>query len=105
MTIVEFLLARLDEDEATASCITAWVIHPETKLPAYQSIRPRVLAEVKAQRAIVERAQFVDDHGPAVDHVRALDMSTGAAAALRDVLSLLALPYADHEDFDVSWRP
>lgn len=64
----------------------------------------RVLAECAAKRAIVERFKFVDSHGPAVDHVRALDMTTGAQAALLDVLRLLAQAFADHPAFDESWR-
>ncbi len=138
MTIVEFLTARLDDDEAVALAACAHWEHPDSweckrgkALEVYgdRVVREalaspdpldvahvgrgarhialhdpvRVLAEVKAKRQIVERAQFVDDHGPAVDHVRALDMSTGAASALRDVLEFLALPYADHKDFQEAW--
>ncbi len=64
----------------------------------------RALAECRAKRQIIERAEFVDGHGPAVDHVRALDMTTGASGALRDVLVMLASVYADHSDFQEEWR-
>jgi hypothetical protein len=65
----------------------------------------RVLAECAAKRRIIERYQFVTGHGPAVDHVRAMDMTTGATGALQDVLRWLALPYADRPGYREEWRP
>jgi hypothetical protein len=62
-----------------------------------------VLADVEAKRRIIDRYKFVDNHGAAVDHVRALDMSTGARAALLDVVKMLALPYAQHPDYRQEW--
>jgi len=60
----------------------------------------RVFAECKAKRRIVEWAAPVLTNWP------------GAAAGARhvsddglDVLRILALPYADHPDYDEEWRP
>jgi hypothetical protein len=111
--LIAFLKARLDEDVKVARDATFWTggvpewtaraepdwVHIARHDPA------RVLAEVEAKRRIIDRAEFVANHGPARDHVRALDMTTGASAALRDVLRLLALPYADHPAYREEWRP
>jgi hypothetical protein len=64
-----------------------------------------VLAEVQAKRRIIDRYEFVTSHGPAVDHRRAMDMTTGAAAALRDVLRFLTGPYADVPGYRPEWEP
>lgn len=61
------------------------------------------LAEVTAKRAILDRYEFVGSHGPAVDHPRAMDMTTGAEGALRDVVRMLAQVYRDRPGFDPSW--
>jgi hypothetical protein len=65
----------------------------------------RVLADVEAKRAVLDRLEFVRDTSPPVAHVRALDMKTGADAALRDVAHFLAVPYASHPDYRAEWRP
>jgi hypothetical protein len=69
----------------------------------------RVLAECDAKRRIVD-AYFAAilaegptvgvDPDPAVD-----EFATGTVRALRGVLQLLALPYADHRDYREEWRP
>lgn len=63
----------------------------------------RVLAEVAAKRRIIDRYEFVTNHGPAVDHVRALDMSTGARAALLDAVKMLASVYAGRPGWRAEW--
>ncbi|MGH3548889.1 MAG: DUF6221 family protein [Pseudonocardiaceae bacterium] len=134
--LVQFLLARIAEDEAGARAVTerqpidqwdavgaageddaalsywgvARIAHAEPN-PAARSIAQhiarwdpaRVLAECEAKRRIVERAQFVSDHGPARDHLRAMDMTTGASAVLGDVLRWLAMPYAAHSEYRTEW--
>lgn len=151
MSLTEFLLARIAEDEAAAEAAPGrvwtsydkdsvagasvydeqWVLlypqiydhdkalssEPGATGPKYIELArddlvahiarwdpARVLAECEAKRRVIERAVFVDGHGPAVDHLRALDMTTGASGALRDVLGFLAQPYADHPDFHLVWR-
>lgn len=56
--------------------------------PAY------MLADVAAKRQIIALA---DSHAVLDSH--------GAWVTVREVLQLLALPYADHPDFQGSWRP
>ncbi|MGW5352185.1 DUF6221 family protein [Streptomyces sp. NPDC004031] len=55
----------------------------------------RVLAEVEAKRRILN----------ARDAVAAGDDGYGAAALGDVVVQLLALPYADHPDYQQEWRP
>lgn len=57
----------------------------------------RVLAECEAKRRIIERQQLF---AGAVD---AADLSV--LDELAGVLRLFALPYADHPDYDETWRP
>ncbi len=101
-----FLLARIAEDEAVADKVyqsVAFTADDGIRSVGFEPLKERVLAECEVKRRIIEREQFVTSHGPAVDHVRALDMTTGATAALHDVLRCLALPYADHPDYRPEW--
>ncbi len=103
MTLTEFLLARIVEDEARAeragrSRIRA-AVHDNLGCYADDVVfvahhgPSRVLAECEAKRRVVEavrshrEGEWEDD--PIHDHV----------------LTALALPYADHPDYDESWRP
>jgi hypothetical protein len=99
MSLTEFLLARIAEDEAHAGLVLdrtgPWDAPP---------ISPeRTMAECEAKRRIIELADQVenmeaslmqefggtpDDDDPSVMMLRAL-----------------ALPYADHPDYDEGWRP
>lgn len=130
MKIEEFLLARIAEDEGVARLAgdmkmwedergERWVEHPtgsRIELPGRNETEPifglwlnhiarhdpaRVLADCKAKRGIVERARLAAEAGESA-------LTTGAEDAvdfaLEGVLRLLALPYADHPDFDPSWR-
>jgi hypothetical protein len=89
--LIAFLRARLDEDEAAARdpqyvWATAW----EIASPG------RILAEVAVKRKLVDflattiGGDYIDDGEPEV--------------ASR-VLEFLALPYADHPDYQESWKP
>ena len=129
--LVEFLRARLDEDEKAArrliaaadresyGCGTAQLrLAPgaDTWLLTHGSnllITPaRVLAEVAAKRRII------DLHWPAPWHPRVNsdipqgtavcstcgDMEWYAETAPCDTIKALAQPYADHPDFDPAWK-
>lgn len=122
MTLTEFLLARFAEDSATASAAheqwpgpwdyderrgEVWhsgdngaydrpfVCNADGHLADEHIARfnpARVLVECEAKRRIVDRATYMGD---------AEDRMGGYAD---EFLSLLAMPYADHPDFDPSWR-
>lgn len=115
MTLAEFLLARIAEDEALASAASPgpWHTNPEQdQVLAVDDITvadgfalsgrqmratsnhiarhdpARVLAECEAKRLLVaEILPTNPDYDP------------------RYVQKVLALPYADHPDYDEAWRP
>ena len=89
MTLTEFLLARIAEQEARLHDMRR-----SSAVPSSMLVNKTIgvaLAECEAKRRIVE--SYVAEFGPGdwlVDH---------------DVLRLLALPYADHPDYRQKWRP
>jgi hypothetical protein len=118
--LTAFLLARIAEDEGVAKAadvpiplggrslrttlvggdrqtLDAIVAHQDRHDPA------RVLAECEAKRRIVNeyteaRAQMEADR-------RDQDVAPRRVFTLGRVLCLLALPYAEHEDYREEWRP
>lgn len=122
MELVGFLRARLDEDEqvARASEQRPW-LHASTAPPSgwvyVESGRDavhevarvrvagnaehiarhdpaRVLREVEVKRQLLEAVEeYLHDHEDGPDPMSAI------------TLRLLALPYANHPDYDESWRP
>ena len=118
MTLTDFLLARIAEDEEVARSVetedarTQYVIgyehdSPDTSFWAdYDGARPsvsvgagRVLAECAAKRRIVQRYRWTEDH---LD-----DGPTDLAGWSDDRATLLNLAavYADHSDYREEWRP
>ena len=117
--IVEFLRARLDEDEQRwrdiaakvaadrGSFVVLGLAHPELAAGDCPSdlgeIDPaRVLREVEAKRRIVEELtarERADDSEEGLWH------KVGYDRAAFDVLRLLALPYADRDGWREEWRP
>jgi hypothetical protein len=112
MDLSEFLLARIGEDEEAAQAATPgpWEARPywsaslDDSWASVPDIMPepidardashiarwdpaRVLAECAAKRRIVELVE------PYVSRMAG------------EVLELLALPYAGHEDYDPAWQP
>lgn len=123
LTLAEFLLARIAEDEAAARAGFSSQADPEngwgyggygspTALTPHVGIiheavqaahiirwQPaRVLADCKAKRQIVERFARAESERWTRGYVH------GTAASLKDVLCDLALPYASHPDFRPEWR-
>lgn len=111
MTLTEFLLARIAEDEAVArntedvqgSRIGSWRLAPAyrpTNLVAYHPAR--VLAECEAKRRIVGD----ESDGAALYAVHERGLWPDELTRWADqVLATLALPYADHPDYQQEWRP
>ena len=96
MTLTEFLLARIAEDEAE---VRSHALVFLTKVSSGQPIvgvewsEERLLAECDAKRRIVERADLWKfDSSP-----------YGRESGL--MLRYLALPYADHPDYRQEWTP
>jgi hypothetical protein len=111
--LVEFLRARLDEDEQAARATSdgAWFTQRtlETNLSAAvadaafiaRSTPKRMLAEVEAKR------RMLTDLYPEIKADGETILGEwGDDPCDRDmVLYLLALPYADHPDYRDEWRP
>lgn len=88
MTLTEFLLARITEDERSVGRAEIRIGDPVACLPT------RVLAECEAKRRIVDASEHHAryDDGALGDHCRAN-------------LALLAAVYSDHPDYRESWKP
>jgi hypothetical protein len=97
MTLTDFLLARIAEDEACADGLE-W----DDGNPVHQTAR--VLAECEAKRQIVEHADTVSS----MDRQIESEWGTRSSVPWDEdegirLLRLLALPYADHPDYDPKW--
>lgn len=82
MTLTDFLLARIAEDEVAAKFV----------VPAEHHADLRQLRECEAKRRILH--QVID-----------LDLFDGYTEATRDAVMHLAAVYDDHPDYDEGWRP
>jgi hypothetical protein len=103
VTLTEFLLARIDEDE---TAVSEYQFAPPMEEPfasmKMSDLPPlmrahlirwnpvRVLAECEAKRRAV---------------VQVSDVKWGGYSVRDALLPLLALPYADHPDYRQEWRP
>ena len=97
MTLTDFLLERIAEDREALPNLGDEV---EVIGGRFVNYRERVLLECEAKRRIVERAQRASQ---AFD--QSINPTTSGVATTMDlVLADLALPYADHPDYDESWR-
>lgn len=109
MTITEFLLARISEDETWAHVVQSSGIHITQGPSTSASSAARVLAECEAKRRIVEL------HGA---YPTPQAMTYGTITACQECGSVddspvewpcptlrhLASIYADHPDFREEWR-
>jgi hypothetical protein len=113
--LVLFLRARLDEDEQAARATTGgkWYsadvleVNLAAPRPDAEHIArhdpARVLAEVNAKRRILDEiVPKVESYWGAVNSEWGCEYDDPDGD---DVLRLLALPYADHPDYDPAWRP
>lgn len=91
MTITEFLLARIVEDEATLKRWSRGVLDPEISEIEKRWQPERVLAECKAKRELV---LWLDDDPLCHD---------GGWAYVDHVLQSLASVYSDHPDYRKEW--
>lgn len=108
MTIVEFLLARIAEDETAANHARwamqgEWFATAEDKIDEFvrRNSPERVLAECQAKRAIVEE-----------NPLELVAVETLGGETLREdvawvpgELRHLAAVYAGHPDYQEGWRP
>jgi hypothetical protein len=122
-TLVDFLTARIDEDEAAAlragpmPADRSWTAaagrvmdatsEREIVAGAAEGVIPHlvrhdpahVLALCEAHRGLIERAQVIEDQ-------RAKNDPDAPSQPLGDdTLRVLAEAWADHPDYDDAWRP
>lgn len=109
-SLAEFLLARIAEDKEGATPgegwnVVGWDHDVAVQFWDYGEVHvghKRFLAECEAKRQIVESCASIlaDESG----YYAELDVPEAAGIASTH-LRLLALPYAEHPDYDASWRP
>jgi hypothetical protein len=92
LTLADFLLARIAEDEGTAREVGPYLLRSSQRTSIAHADRwhpTRVLAECEAKRRVVAASE--QGHG-------------GWPDGVYFALQCLALPYADHPDFREEWR-
>lgn len=104
MTITEFLLARIAEDEALMRDCPHMGCYEDDADPEGMIHGPRcparVLAECAAKRAIVELAAKADE----IEGDLAMEWPRYQDSHIGDrLLAALASVHADHPDYDPSW--
>lgn len=92
-----FLLDRISEDEEEARYWTCDCAMEGFPLRHGLRCEERVKAECDAKRRIVQSLRSGDPGNQWAKEAW--------CQAEDDVLRLLALPYADHPDYDEAWRP
>jgi len=101
VTIVEFLTARLDEDEA---------YYRDEFYIGYLDLRDKMSADIAAKRAIVARHEGAVRSLAAIEAVDGFSLNAHAVVrAVHDstlgAVHHLASVYADHPDYNPEWRP
>ena len=117
MTLVEFLLARIAEDETKARDAQAdamvgarWKRWPEDAYTEIQTMvlssSRRALAECEAKRRIVEReTERLREQWRARRDEHRETFDEWLRPPYGETLRILASVYADHPDYDEAWRP
>lgn len=112
MTITEFLLDRISEDECLANEAVS-DFDREGGSVALDGLAARTVAECAAKRAIVElHIPWGFEYSGGEGCTRCVSPDNWTTAELPDderfpcqTLRLLASAYADHPDFREEWRP
>lgn len=116
MELVVFLLARIAEDEAVARAARdddltnahmlglaeGSALSPGDRVMVHPT---RVLAECEAKRRIVASYQGASSALARMNDPLRRGLGEAMVLAHGDALRALALPYAEHPDYDEAWRP
>lgn len=118
LTLTAFLLERIAEDTAVARLAqgdapdrNAPIGTGDDPWPSHRAFAERVtparvLAECGAKRRIVERVDVLTGGEKTyLQRLKHTDVEDAGYVIARDILIALALPYADHPDYDERWRP
>ncbi|GED10359.1 DUF6221 family protein [Cellulosimicrobium cellulans] len=100
MALTEFLLARIDEDEA--ACVTL----EDDSGPWTPWSRSRLLTDCAVKRRIIALAYEATGYDMTADLERDTNerAESGVAFVGDRILRALATAYAAHPDFDPTWR-
>ena len=109
MTLTEFLLARIAEDEAAARVAGAWLRAPDGHNDdVLWSVADGQAEPFLAQYAVGRHFDHIAHHDPA----RVLAECEAKRQLIERVgnpnwagFNILALPYADHPDYQQEWKP
>lgn len=103
MTLTDFLLARIAEDEAAWGPIAGRIAPWSVELHEWTTVTvdpARILARCEADRRIVEACTTpMPRFGQLPEDYERVPTDRD------DILRALALPYADHPDYRDEWRP
>jgi hypothetical protein len=106
-TLVEFLIARISEDEAIAGMVEGgwpyrWELSTSNRRISFgHEVGPRGSVEASPARVLAEceaKRYLIDLYSASLAGNRPL-------AVLTELLIRFAAPYADHPDYVDEWRP
>lgn len=109
MNIEKFLLERIEEDEQDARAIAGSVFFGVESSAEEEVIRlsdpKRVLAECEAKRRIIQSVEVLTEGEKSyAQRLRHTDVEDACYQITRDILYHFAAVYADHPDYDPSWK-
>src|SRR5690554_2129997 len=99
--LTKFLLERITHDERAARALAEHDRRPVLSLALTVNHPERILLECEAKRRIVEEVGVIRGQKYGQPGTSRLTLNH----SLDRILRLLALPYADHEDYRDEWRP
>ena len=113
MTITEFLLARIEEDEAVANeanerydaDMSLWVVDDDYRHDIVGATDKRVLAECAAKRRIVTGMEALMGHEKTyLERMRHTEEQDTVYVIAASALQALASVYAEHPDYHEEWQ-
>jgi hypothetical protein len=105
MTLADFLLARLREDEKTAR-LCCYTDQPWIGLVDYQGAHYLGLSCARIRADVHAKWRIVKLHATCGTGTGCCDDGRGGADGIGcTTLAYLALPYATHPDYRPEWRP
>jgi hypothetical protein len=102
LTLADFLLARIAEDEEAAREVGPYLLRSSQRTSIAHADRwhpTRVLAECQAKRRIVGRLAAAERAAKGAT----TEYAEGYDHGILDAARFLALPYADHPDYCEEW--
>lgn len=109
MDLVAFLRQRLDDDQRVAEAAdhgTCWYDCDEGHGDHHQRWDPaRVLRDVEGGRRLIEQYEAMRAGAEAAAGTILAGAAKVRLGAYEFALKCRALPFADHPDYDESWRP